>query len=273
MDDRTVQLAEVRPPGPEAGSPHDGTALAPRLAGPLSDPRALQILTTEHWSLLSARGLVYNEAFSRASMFLGLLSATLVALGLVATGTGFSHEFFELSALLLALDLFVGAATIGRLSSASAEDLRYLQGMNRLRHAYHETVPGLGPYFISSSYDDIAGIFGIYGDNPRPSSLGGLLHGFTTTLGMVGVINAALFATLVGLLVVLATDLGIVAAGAAVVAFVIGLGANLFFMSRGIRRTMSLLKPQFPSPTRPDPANAPATPPDPARPDPTRPTG
>ena len=45
----------------------------------MSDPRTLQILSTEHWSLLAARSLVYNEAFARAGMFLSFLSATLVA--------------------------------------------------------------------------------------------------------------------------------------------------------------------------------------------------
>ena len=37
------------------------------------DPRVLQILSTEHWGLLTARSLAYNEAFTRASMFLTFL--------------------------------------------------------------------------------------------------------------------------------------------------------------------------------------------------------
>jgi hypothetical protein len=49
--------------------------------GPLSDPRALQILNTEHWSLLATRSLAYNEAFSRAGMFLSFLSASLIVIG------------------------------------------------------------------------------------------------------------------------------------------------------------------------------------------------
>jgi hypothetical protein len=39
----------------------------------LDDPRALQILTTEHWSLLTARSLANNEAFTRGGMFLSFL--------------------------------------------------------------------------------------------------------------------------------------------------------------------------------------------------------
>lgn len=66
---------------PTAASPAAETSLAgettegpgspePPAARLLDDPRVLQILTTEHWSLLSARSLAYNEAFTRAGMFL-----------------------------------------------------------------------------------------------------------------------------------------------------------------------------------------------------------
>lgn len=53
MPDDTAQVAE--PPNPVTS---------------LDDPRAVQILTAEHGSLLSARSLAYNEAFARAGMFL-----------------------------------------------------------------------------------------------------------------------------------------------------------------------------------------------------------
>jgi len=53
---------------------------------PIDDPRALQILSTEHWSLLTARSLAYNEAFARAGMFLSFLSATLIVIGLMLGG-------------------------------------------------------------------------------------------------------------------------------------------------------------------------------------------
>src|SRR4051795_6849919 len=92
----------------------------------VQDPRALTILTAEHASLLAARGLVYNESFARAGMFLTFLSATLVALGLIATAIGFSDQFLVLAAGVLAVDLFIGLATLGRVVDASREDLRYL---------------------------------------------------------------------------------------------------------------------------------------------------
>ena len=125
-------------------------------AGPLDDPRALTILTTEHWSLLSARALVYNEAFTRGGMFLAFLSTTLVGLGLVWTGTGFSRAYLITAAVVLAIDLFVGLASLARILTVTEEDARYVQGMNRLRHAYHEMVPGLDRYFVSPHHDDAA---------------------------------------------------------------------------------------------------------------------
>jgi len=38
-------------------------------------PHATQILATEHWSLLATRSLIWNEALSRATVFLTVLSA------------------------------------------------------------------------------------------------------------------------------------------------------------------------------------------------------
>lgn len=42
----------------------------------LDDPRAVDILTTEHWSLLSTRTLGYQEMFSRATILVAILSGT-----------------------------------------------------------------------------------------------------------------------------------------------------------------------------------------------------
>ena len=60
---------------------------------------------------------------------------------------------------------------MGRVATTTSEDIRFLQGMNRLRHAYHETVPGLEPYFITGHYDDVLGIFANYGADVRSRDL------------------------------------------------------------------------------------------------------
>jgi hypothetical protein len=217
---------------------------------PLDDPRALTILTTEHWSLLSARSLVYNEAFARAGMFLTFLSATLVALGLVSAGTGFSRQFLVVAAIVLALDLFVGLATVGRVASAGSEDMRYLQGMNRLRHAYHEMVPGLKRYFITGQHDDIPGVFSVYGA-ASVSSRTGIVHGFTTTPGMVFVICAAVAGALVAVITLLLTDSTILAGLAGLVALVAGATSSIAVMHQWVGRFGASMESVFPTPGPP----------------------
>ncbi len=146
--------------------------------GALDDPKILQILSTEHWSLLSARSLVYNEAFSRAGMFLTFVSASLVALALAANAMAFSSEFLLLATGLLALDLAMGLATFGRILDVTLDDLRAIHGMNRIRNAYSRIAPPAMPFFVTSIYDDAAGVMATYGEPTHErSAVGAFLHG------------------------------------------------------------------------------------------------
>jgi hypothetical protein len=226
--------------------PADGVIETART--PLDDPRALTILTTEHWSLLSARSLVYNEAFSRTGMFLTFLSATLVALSLVSTAMSFGREVLIVAAIVLAVDLFVGVATMGRVATSTAEDVRYLQGMNRIRHAYHEMVPGLERYFIEGKHDDIRGVFEVYGSADDMASAAALLHGFTTVLGMVGVICATVAAALAGVLLLLVDAPPMVAGVGGLAAFVVGVVVSVVAMTRVLESFARGMRPIFPSP-------------------------
>jgi hypothetical protein len=49
-------------------------------AGVAQNPYVLQILMTEHWSLLSSRSLGYTEAMSRASIFIAVLAGAVVGI-------------------------------------------------------------------------------------------------------------------------------------------------------------------------------------------------
>lgn len=212
MEERMQSMPGEAPPRPN-GEPGTTGAQA-------TDPHTLQILSTEHWSLLAARGLVYNEAFSRAGMYLSFLSATLVALGLIATATGFSDGFLLIAAVLLALDVFIGYATLGRIAGASGEDILLLQAMNRIRHAYVDISPGVAPYFAMGYHDDPESVLAIYGPIVA-SPVQQMLHGFTTTPGMIGTINAAVGAVLTAVLTMLATHNPTMAGVVAVATFVV----------------------------------------------------
>ena len=147
----------------------------------------VQILATEHWSLLAARDVTYRAVFSRAAIFLTVVSATVVALALVARATEFGHGFTAFALLVLPVALFVGLATYIRLIEARIDDFWLLSGMNRVRHAYLEIAPGLEPYFVTGHHDDEQGLYETYG--PGTGSRFYRLIGETSTL--VAVINAA----------------------------------------------------------------------------------
>jgi hypothetical protein len=204
----------------------------------------LQILSTEHWSLLATRSLAWNESFSRAGMFLTTLSGALVALALVAQGSGFSGDFATFALVVLPITLFVGVTTILRLGAANTHDAICVKGMNRIRGAYLEIAPGLERYFVMSAHDDGRGSVVTMG--VEPNSLVQLLAG-TPTLVMV--LNATL-AAVIGALVVLRFNGGTYwALGIGAVVFVATFVAHLQYGRSAIARYQRSEAPAiFPSP-------------------------
>ena len=51
-------------------------------------PDAATILASEHWSVLSFRSLIWNEAMRRATVFLSVLSAAIITLASGPAGWG-----------------------------------------------------------------------------------------------------------------------------------------------------------------------------------------
>ena len=201
--------------------------------GDANAARALrvQILATEHWSLLATRSLSWNESFARAGMFLTLLSGAIVALALVAQATAFGQAFALFAMLILPVVLFVGIATFVRLLEINNEDYIWVKGMNRLRRAYLEIDPGLAGYFVTGTTEDAVGIFRTFGSDivgPRALNTGSF-HGLVTTpttIAFVDAMLAAVFAAIVAIQVSMAM---VPAAAIGVVAFfVVGVALFLF---------------------------------------------
>jgi len=213
----------------------------------LLDPRALQILNAEHSSLQAARALAYNEAFTRAGMFLAFLSFSFVGLALVAQAVPVDRNFLLIAALVLAFDFVVGLTTYGRIIGTSYEDYRAVHGMARIRHGYGEIAPVVLPYFTTSTHDDLAGVMVSYG-SPSTAGASALVYQLTTSGTMTGLIVSmiggvlALVATLIfGASVALAFAVG---AAAAIVVFV-GLAA---LTARFYLRVQSAMPVLFPTP-------------------------
>jgi hypothetical protein len=117
----------------------------------VSPAMRLQILSTEHWSLLASRSLAWNESFSRAGMFLSTLSGAIVALALVAQASAFGEGFTLFGLVIQPIVLFIGVATVTRLGVANYHEAMCVIGMNRIRAAYLELAPDLARYFVMSA--------------------------------------------------------------------------------------------------------------------------
>jgi hypothetical protein len=162
----------------------------------VTDAVRAQILATEHWSLLATRSMTWNEIFSRAGMFITVLSAAVVALALVAQATAFGPGFRLLALLVLPVVLLVGLATLIRLSDANREDFGLVTGMNRLRHAYLELAPELEPYFVTTHHDDEASVMVSYG--PGSSfNLGRILSGTPNLVAAINIVVVGVLAALI----------------------------------------------------------------------------
>jgi hypothetical protein len=218
-----------------------------------SDPGSatkLQILATEHWSLLATRSLTYTESLGRVNMFLAILSGAVIALALVAQADRFGPIFISVAIFILSVVLFTGIATIARLTALNRDDYRWVIGMNRLRHGYLEQHPDLASNFVTSPYDDLPGALqtlGIGSVSAR-TGVGSSLHVLQTLPGMLSVIVAAV-AGAIGALAARAIGLpflGVVLAGAA--AFVLAMVLIGIWGQRSFGESDSSLEPRFPSP-------------------------
>ena len=78
-------------------------------------------MTTEHFTLQGARAATTAESTGRATMFLGSVSAGLVALGLIATATRIGTAFYAFGLILLSTLSFVGFVTFQRVSSPGSK--------------------------------------------------------------------------------------------------------------------------------------------------------
>ena len=210
----------------------------------------LQVLATEHWSLLATRSLTMTEALSRVTIFLAILSGAVIALALVAQADRFGATFISIAIPVLFVVLFAGIATVARLTALNRDDYRWVIGMNRLRHGYLQLHPELEPNFVTSPYDDLRGALQTLGvdDVTAGVGLGSVFHLVQTLPGMLTVIVAAV-AGAIGALIAIAIAIpptGIVLAAA--VAFVLVMVLMGIGGQRSFGRSAPSLEPRFPSP-------------------------
>lgn len=183
-------------------------------------PSAVSFITTEHFTLQSARSATIAESTGRANMFLGALSGGLVGLGLVATATRIGTAFFAFALVLLPTLAFVGLVTFERVLQSGAEDHGYARRISRLRAYYFDQAPEITPYLMSVPAAERLHVQGLWS---------GVWQGFRTVAGMVAVVTGVLAGSTVGLAAAVATNHSL---AAALVTGILSAGAALFVLMR-----------------------------------------
>lgn len=234
-----------RNPGPP---PEPGPT--PVTGQPGADPTPvqirLQILSTEHWSLLASRSLAWNESFTRAGMYLSTLSAAMVALGLIAGVSGFEDAFFAFAFVILPVELFIGVGTVARMAASNYHDAMAVYGMNRIRGAYLEIAPELAPYFVMGTHDDPAGIGITMAMRPGTPMA---VHIVAATPFLINILNCVVSGAIAALVAlrVLRLDLAPVLLAAIIVALLV-FAVQSVIARREISQGQALVQPMFPTP-------------------------
>jgi hypothetical protein len=206
--------------------------------GSITDGVRVQILAAEHWDLLATRSMTWNQIFSRASMFITMTSAVVVALALVAQATNFDMRFRIFALLVLPVLLVLGIATFIHLGEANGEDVQLVIGMNRLRRAYLELTPELRPYFPPVHDRDNALI-------PQPiqrSGVSSLLVFLGSTPSIVATINVVIvgvIAAIIGNALGLSNTVIVLAAVAAAIVAALGQARIVFYRVSSLKSELS----------------------------------
>jgi hypothetical protein len=117
-------------------------------------PLLLQALTTEHFTLKTARAATIADSNGRAALYLSTVSGAVVALAFIGQVAHVGPAFFLFTlALLLALVL-LGVLTYLRLLQTAVEDLFYARAINRIRRHYVDLAPDAARWFLLTGCDD-----------------------------------------------------------------------------------------------------------------------
>jgi hypothetical protein len=114
-------------------------------------PAWITLLTTEHYNLQKRRAATIGEANGRASIFLGALSAGLIALGFQGAAAGGSAGTTIFEALVLSSLALLGAVTFVRCLEISIDDWQFGLRITALLAAYAQLVPEIADLMLAAA--------------------------------------------------------------------------------------------------------------------------
>jgi hypothetical protein len=204
--------------------------------------QAIQILTTEHFNLQTARSATISEAVGRLSTFLTTISGVLIALGFAGQVASFGTTFKVFTLVLLPALLLLGIVTCARVAQTNMEDIHYLRGISRIRHFYVEVAPEIADYIVGSIHDDAAS--GMRGMGLQWSRW----QPFLSIVGLIAMVNSIIAGVLAALIVAwtVGPPVGVVVAVGLVAALVV-FGCHFGIGLRVIGNRERVTQPIFPA--------------------------
>jgi hypothetical protein len=159
------------------------------------DPGAVvSFVTTEHFTLQTARTVTVNEANGRASIYLATVSSVIVALAFIGQIAKLGTAFYAFAFVLLPSVFFVGVVTFDRVLQSSIEDALLAARINRLRRFYLDFGPGLADYLTVPVPEDEP-----EAAMRQQAAKGGWWQTLLTVAGMVSVVNSVVAGVLAAL--------------------------------------------------------------------------
>ena len=145
----------------------------------------LSALTTEHFVLQTSRSATITESVGRATVFLSLLSASLIGLGFVSSSGHLIKPY--LGAVVPTL-VITGLLTFARLVQNMVENSLDLKRIQHIRAYYHHQLAGEHDFFADAviSGGEVRAISAAVGNQPGRWQL------LLTTAAMVGAVNGLL---------------------------------------------------------------------------------
>jgi hypothetical protein len=203
-----------------SGQQPDSGAVQAGMDGPARQSAFLSALVTEHFVLQSAASTTVSEAAGRSTLYLSVLSSSLVALGFAAQSPGMFAPF---AATVFPAVFVLGVFTVARLVDTGVQNLTFLAGIARIRGYYRTLVPEASEYFAPWGQIEQDRAAEALASLARRRSL---LTGLGTSASMVAWVNSIVAGVGVALLCVRALD-----QDDTVIAVLVGLAAGLIWLT------------------------------------------
>ena len=200
------------------------------------------LLTTEHFTLQGSRASTISESSSRAALYVGALSSSLIALGFLGQASEFDTAFDTFALVVLPTVYLLGLFTHVRVVQSSIEDIFYGRAINRIRGVYRQLAGSEARYFLLGGHDDVYGVLANMGlGKPSRWQL------YLTLATMVAVVNSVVGGTTVALAVRALGASLVVSVVTGGVALVASLAFHSFIQRRTHVSAREAAEPMFPS--------------------------